>query len=160
MSRSVILLALSGLLLVALGCAGGGQQEEAASGQGEATGGAGRSLSPQAAIGTSWKWVGTVTPVERIEVGQPQRYTLLLHNEGGAEVQSDCNTGRGSYEIEEGKLSFGPLISTLMACPPDSQDAVYMTQLKSIRSFFVEDGQLFLEMPADGGTMRFEKVEE
>jgi len=107
-------------------------------------------------IGTRWQWVRTVTPVELIEVSAPERYTLLLQADGRAEVQFDCNSGGGSYEIIGHRLSFGPLAATRMACPPDSQDAVFSKQLGEVTTYFVNDGILYLEMPMDSGTMRFE----
>lgn len=108
--------------------------------------------------GTRWQWVRTVTPVELIEVLEPARYTLLLHAGGQAEIQFDCNAGSGDYEIIGHQLSFGPLAATRMACPPDSQDAVFMKQLGQVTTYFVNDGILYLEMPMDSGTMRFEPV--
>jgi putative lipoprotein len=107
-------------------------------------------------IGARWQWVRTVTPVELIEVSEPARYTLLLHPGGQAELQFDCNAGSGEYEIIAHQLSFGPLAATRMACPPDSQDAVFMKQLGQVTTYFVNDGILYLEMPMDSGTMRFE----
>jgi heat shock protein HslJ len=106
-------------------------------------------------LGVVWEWVSTLTPVERIEVKNPERYTLRLQADGAAVFQFDCNRGGGRYEISENQITFGPLMSTRMACPPDSQDAVFMDQLSRITSYFVRDGKLFLEMPLDSGTMRF-----
>jgi heat shock protein HslJ len=111
------------------------------------------------ALGVRWGWQRTITPVERIDAADPNRYTLLLRPDGRAEVQFDCNRGGGSYEISEGRITFGPFASTRMACPPGSQDAVYTTQLKAVTSFFMQNGVLFLEMPMDSGTMRFERIE-
>jgi heat shock protein HslJ len=162
MPRVIILIAVGGLAFHTAGCSGSGQplssNEAGRPAHGDITDGAGQSRSPDAAIGRRWQWTRTVAPVEHIVVEQPQRYTLLLNEDGRAEIQFDCNQGGGSYQIGDGKLSFGPLISTRMACPSDSQDAVYMAQLGRVTSFFVEDGVLFLEMPMDSGTMRFERV--
>lgn len=114
-----------------------------------------RLRSPDAVVGKLWQWEETVTPVERIKAAAPERYTLQLHADGRAAARFDCNRGGGSYKIETGRLSFGPMMSTLMACPPGSQDRRFAKDLGQITSFFVEDGKLYLEMPADGGTMRF-----
>jgi len=118
------------------------------------------SHDPGDVVGREWKWVRTVTPIEIIESSDPARYTLRLDANGRAVIQFDCNRGGGDYQIEEGKLSFGPLMSTRMACPPDSQDTVFMGELSRISSFFVAGGDLFLEMPMDSGTMRFEAGSE
>ena len=66
------------------------------------------------------------------------------------------NNGGGNYQISAGKLSFGPLMSTRMACPPGSLDATYTRDLQRVVSFFVQDGDLYLELPVDSGTMRFQ----
>lgn len=119
-----------------------------------------RSRSPESIIGRNWQWVRTITPVERVDANDPARYTLLLGADGRAAIRFDCNMGGGDYEIGEGKLTFGPMLSTRMACPPDSQDGQFMSQLQQVTAFFVDDGSLFLEMPYDSGTMRFERVAE
>jgi len=114
-----------------------------------------RSHEPADVVGKTWYWLGTTTPVERIVVSDPSRYTLLLQEGGDAELQFDCNRGRGSYEIGTGTLSFGGLISTRAACPGDTMDAVYMRQLENVAIFFVEDGHLYIDQKMDSGTMRF-----
>jgi heat shock protein HslJ len=111
--------------------------------------------NPDAVVGKLWQWEETVTPVERIKATAPERYTLQLQADGRVAVRFDCNRGGGSYKIETGRLSFGSMMNTLMACPPDSQDHRFAKDLGQITSFFVEDGKLYLEMPVDSGTMRF-----
>lgn len=119
-----------------------------------------RSNDPALVVGKTWEWVATQTPVELIEANDPARYTVTLGDDGRARVRFDCNTGGGGYEIAEGRLTFGDLISTRMACPPDSQDAVFARQLAAVRIFFVEGGELYLDLFADGGTMRFRAAGE
>jgi len=114
-----------------------------------------RSGDPQTILNKTWQWESTITPVEKITVPNPERYTILLKADGKTQVRFDCNRGGGDYKISEGKLSFGPLMSTRMACPPDTLDAPFMRDLQRIASFFVEKGNLFLELPLDSGTMKF-----
>lgn len=106
-------------------------------------------------VGVRWMWVSTLTPVERIEVTEPENYTLRLLLDGRAEVRFDCNRGGGNYTIEGNALSLGPLASTRKACPDGSQDALFQRHLENVSSWFLMDGDLFLEMPMDSGTMRF-----
>jgi heat shock protein HslJ len=113
---------------------------------------------PAGLIGIRWQWVRTITPVERIEVRKPERYTLRLLPDGNAEMRFDCNRGGGTYAITGNRLVFGPLMSTRMACPPGSQDAIFMKQLDQVTTFFLQEGRLFLEMPLDSGTMHFERA--
>jgi heat shock protein HslJ len=146
MLRNVIIL-LGAALLVAGGCGDG------------SAGGPGAAPMEPDVVGIRWQWMGTTTPVERIDVAEPSRYTLRLQADGGAAIEADCNGGGGSYELADNRIGFGPLVATRMACPPDSQDAVYLRQLGEVTSYFVEGGELYLEMPYDSGTMRFTRAE-
>ncbi len=112
---------------------------------------------PTAITGIEWEWVSTTTPVEETIVPEPARYTILLEPDGKLRARFDCNRGGGNYELTEGKLSFGPMMSTRAACPPDSLDAPFMRDLERVTSFFVRGGELYLEMPYDSGTLRFRK---
>ena len=114
-----------------------------------------RSTDPAAVVGKVWQWEGTVTPVEKIDVPSPENYTIRLTEAGRVEARFDCNRGGGTYEISPGKLTFGPLMSTRMACPEGTLDAPFMRDLGRVASFFVQDGELYLELPFDSGTLRF-----
>ena len=117
-----------------------------------------RSSDPEIIVGKTWQWISTISPVEKITVTTPDRYTILLHPDGKIQALSDCNRGGGNYEFTKGKLSFGPMMSTRMACPPDTLDAQFMRDLQRVNSFFLEGGQLYLELPLDSGTMRFKQA--
>ena len=102
-----------------------------------------------------WQWESTVTPVEKIMVQNPERYTVLFSEEGKVSMQFDCNRGGGDFTVSKNRLSFGPLMSTRMACPEGSLDSVFMKDLQQVASFFTKDGKLYLELPMDSGTMCF-----
>jgi len=114
-----------------------------------------QSRDPQSLLSKTWQWVLTITPVEKITVTDPERYTIMLTEDGKLQARFDCNRGGGEYEISEGKLSFGPLMSTRMACPEGTLDRPFMRDLQRVASFFVQDGLLYLELPYDSGTMKF-----
>jgi heat shock protein HslJ len=114
-----------------------------------------RSTDPQSVLNKTWQWVSTITPVEKIAVSNPERYTIILTDDGKLQARFDCNCGGGEFKISPGKLSFGPLMSTRMACPEDSLDRPFMRDLQRVVSFFVENGMLYLELPYDSGTMKF-----
>lgn len=106
----------------------------------------------------TWQWESTLSFVEKIAVPNPERYTILLTADGKAKIRFDCNRGGGDYKISDGKLSFGPLLSTRMACPPGSLDGPFIRDLQRVASFFIENGNLYLELPFDSGTMKFRSV--
>jgi heat shock protein HslJ len=113
------------------------------------------STDPQSVLNKTWQWVSTITPVEKIAVSNPERYTIIFTEDGKLQARFDCNRGGGEFKISPGKLSFGPLMSTRMACPEDSLDGLFIRDLQRVTSFFVQDGLLYLELPYDSGTMKF-----
>jgi len=133
------------LCMVIMGCAATGDLPD------ENT----RSTDPQSVLNKTWQWVSTITPVEKIEVPNPERYTIILTDDGKLQARFDCNRGGGEFKISPGKLSFGPLMSTRMACPPDTLDGPYMRDLQRVTSFFLQNEVLYLELPYDSGTMKF-----
>ena len=138
------ILSISLLGMMIAGYATGGQSSLAA-----------RDTDPESVLNKTWQWVATSTPVGKTTVQNPERYTILLADNGRLQARFDCNRGGGDYKISSGKLSFGPLASTRMACPPDSLDVPFTRDLQRVVSFFIESGKLYLELPVDSGTMCF-----
>lgn len=118
----------------------------------------GRMTDPDFVVKRIWQWEATITGSEKREVENPERYTILLTDEGKVQARFDCNRGGGDYVISQGVLSFGPLISTRMACPPGTMDAQFMRDLQDADSFYVEDGKLFITVQQDKGLMQFRRA--
>jgi heat shock protein HslJ len=114
-----------------------------------------RNTDLEAILNCTWHWVATIAPVKKITVQYPERYTIRLNEDGKGQIRFDCNRGGGTYEISGGRLSFVPMLSTRMACPPDSLDAPFIRDLQRIVSFLVEDGMLYLELQYGSGTEKF-----
>lgn len=109
-------------------------------------------------IGPTWEWVETVNSDDtRVTAADPSRYTLTFQPDGQLAAQLDCNRGGGSYTVDGGKLSIGPLMSTLMGCPSDTQDFLFAQGLSGVVAWTVKDGALRLEL-ADGGVMVFRQA--
>jgi PKD repeat protein len=107
-------------------------------------------------VGPLYRWQGTLlndgstfTPVD------PSQYTLQLFPDGTAAAQLDCNRSSGTYTINGNRLTLSFLATTLALCPPGSLSDRYLQQLNAVVSFFFQDGQLFLELMFDSGSMRF-----
>jgi heat shock protein HslJ len=110
---------------------------------------------PPTLTGIPWEWVGTVTPVEEIVVNDPTRYVVLFNADGTVNIQADCNTVFSTYTTDGSSITINPGISTLMACPEDSQSDQFMTQLNAAAIYFIQGGNLYIDLFADAGTMRF-----
>jgi heat shock protein HslJ len=116
------------------------------------------SKNPESVYDTTWEWVKTVTPVEEINVNSPSDYTVRLTGDGMAYLQIDCNKGQGTIKMSEGKVSFGPIAATRRACPEGSMGAQFGTYLSQVVSFFRQGDVLYLELPADAGTLHFRRA--
>lgn len=116
--------------------------------------------SAQSLTGQTWQWQGTVTPVEEITVADPSRYTITFNEDGTANIVADCNNVGATYTTDGSSLSIELGPSTLALCPPDSQDTQFTTQLAAAAIYFFQDGDLFIDLFADGGTMRFATAAE
>jgi len=106
-------------------------------------------------VGKPLYWIGTVTPAVPVDVSDPTRYTLLLGPQGQLSIRADCNKGRSKYEITEGRIAFGTIALTRVACPAGSQDAAFLRQLDAARTGTVEGPLLSFVLYGSEGTMIF-----
>lgn len=102
-----------------------------------------------------WQWVAYAGPVEQFDVETPERYVVTFTEEGAVSIVADCNNAAGSYTADEGALTItvGPM--TMAACPPDSRSDQFVALLGGAARYFFEDGQLLIDLMADGGTLSF-----
>lgn len=83
--------------------------------------------------------------------------TLTLAN-GGVSGSSGCNTYRGQYTHDGLSLTFGPMMSTRMACMAEAlgnQERDYLDVLSKVTGYEITaEGALILKA-ADGRALRF-----
>ncbi len=116
-----------------------------------------RSVQPLS--GSSWQLVAIESMDDAqgtTKIAGPQRYTLSFGADGRAAFRIDCNRGTGSWQAtpaarDSGSLTFGPIATTRMTCPPGSHDQKMMRELPYVRSYLLKDGRLFMSLMADGG---------
>ncbi len=106
--------------------------------------------------GTTWRWTGTsMSDGSRITPDAPDRYTLDFQPGGLVTVRADCNRGSGSYRIDGGALTFGPLAMTRAMCPPGSKDAEFVRGLAAVSGQLFRGNELVLTLKLDSGSMTF-----
>lgn len=110
--------------------------------------------------GTTWQWVETQTPVEVITATDPARYQIVFNEDGSAAITNDCNAVVAQYTFDGSAISIIPGPTTLVACPEDSQSDVFLQQLSAAAIAFFEGDDLYIDLMADGGTMRFQPAAE
>ena len=105
--------------------------------------------------GIFWEWVSTTTPAEEIAAADPARYRIAFFPDGTAGITADCNVGNATYTAgEDGSMSITLGVSTLAFCE-NSQDTIFRDGLAAAVIYYVDEGELFIDLVDDTGTMRF-----
>ena len=105
---------------------------------------------------TVWTWQGTqFANGARIAPATPERYAIEFQPGGMVKVRADCNRGSGSYLLNAGQLTFGPIALTKMMCPPGSSDGEFLKGLASASAQAMSGSDLVLTLQGNGGSMRF-----
>ena len=101
--------------------------------------------------GADGKMVGTLPDVK----------TTAEFTDGQVGGKAACNTYNGPYEVNGNKISFGLMMSTMMACPPSTmnQEMGYLGALEIAATFEVTEDSLTM-FDADGEiALEFEPIE-
>ena len=112
--------------------------------------------------GITLQWPGyTDATGTVVTVDNPKDYILTLLPDGTFNVVADCNVGGGAYTFgDDGKLQFGPLRLTKMACPDGSRGSDFVAFLENVSGAAVEsDGGVTLAT-GDGRSATFANLGE
>lgn len=103
-----------------------------------------------------WQWQrSTYGDGTTVVCSAPDNYTLAFLDNGLYSVQADCNQGSGMYTVDGPRLTLQPGAMTRAACPPDSQDDVFLRDLGRVVTFVFDGENLVLNLAMDGGNMVF-----
>jgi heat shock protein HslJ len=120
-------------------------------------------FSPAGAVATE-SLMGRVWELQDIQFNDgtlltanpPENYTVEFMEDGTLALQADCNRGRGTFDLgSDNRLIVEPIATTLAACPEGSIGNDFVQALENSAIYFFRDGNLFIDMIYDGGTMRF-----
>lgn len=129
----------------------------------EASPSAAAPIPTDTAEGVTWQLQQQLVDGELQHVPDGVVITLLMEG-GNAGGEGGCNTYSGSYTLEGSALTFGPLISTQMACLDPSTgeastamtaESAYFANLALTASWFSDGGSLTLQDPAGETTLVF-----
>jgi heat shock protein HslJ len=110
-------------------------------------------------VGPAWQWTGFSDPVEGPQaIADPAQYTVEFLTDGQVKIKADCNHASGTYTAEDSSIliEIGPM--TMAHCGPDSVSDEFIYALGNARIYFFEGEDLYLDLFADSGTMRFGKA--
>jgi len=97
--------------------------------------------------GINWQWAELleIEPAAQSLVPNPEKYSLVLWEDGNYNIQADCNVASGAYTADDnGSLSLEPGPMTLAMCEPDSLSDQYLALLSGVTSFGMRDNRLVL----------------
>ena len=107
-----------------------------------------------------WQWHGYSGPEEQFTVEMPESYQVTFNADGTINIVADCNNAAGTYTDEEGALTIAVGPMTMAACPDGSRSDRFVTLLGAAARYFFADGNLYIDLMADGGTMRLDPAGE
>ncbi len=105
----------------------------------------------------TWMWSELTEnePAAQSVVPDSENYTLTFWDDGTFSFKADCNSGSGGYTIAGNKIEFGPMMSTMAMCAPESLHDPYLSLLGEIDTFGLAGDKLVFTLKADAGEMRF-----
>jgi heat shock protein HslJ len=113
--------------------------------------------------GTVWQWVQTRYNDDRKAVpADPKNYTIQFREDSTLNVKADCNQKGGTYSASavEKRLSIEITHSTMAACPEGSLEDEFARALSAAAIYFFKDGDLYIDLKYDSGTIQFSKRQE
>ena len=103
-----------------------------------------------------WLWQRTAySDGQTVVCADPSKYTLAFLDRGLYGVQADCNQGSGSYTVDGAQLTLQPGPMTRAACPPGSQDTVFLRDQGQVATYLFDGENLVLNLRMDSGNMIF-----
>jgi heat shock protein HslJ len=110
--------------------------------------------------GQAWQWIEFTDPVNGTQqIANAARYQVTFLPSGTVRVVADCNRGAGQYQVDGASMQITVQAMTRAMCAPGSLSEQFITYLNAAGVWFVNEGDLYIDLFADSGTMRFAAVE-
>jgi heat shock protein HslJ len=113
--------------------------------------------------GTAWHWLRTqYNDDTNAAPADPENYTVQFKEDGTLNVKADCNQKGGAYcfSATDKRLSIELTLSTMAFCPEGSLEDEFVRGLSAATIYFIKDGDLYIDLKYDTGTMRFSEQKE
>jgi len=109
-------------------------------------------------VGVEWFWLQSQYNNDtQNSPPKMDRYTLTLQPDGKVNIRADCNRGGGTYALDGNKIAITITHTTRAACIPDSLEQSFIRDLNGVAGWFLKDGDLYMDIKHDTGTMKFSK---
>ncbi len=110
--------------------------------------------------GPVWQWMQTLYSDDRKVVpANPENYTVEFQQGGTLNVKADCNQKGGTYSVspKEKTIAIEITHSTMAFCPEGSLENEFVKGLSAAAIYFIKEGDLYIDLKYDSGSMRFSK---
>jgi heat shock protein HslJ len=107
---------------------------------------------------TQWRLVSFGEPGAEMPVIEGSAVTLEFGADGRVGGSGGCNSYGGVYQVQGDSLSFGEIVSTLMACADErvtQQEGQYLQALQSAGQFELADDRLAIRYGDGSGVLNF-----
>lgn len=109
--------------------------------------------------GQTWQWIEFTDPISGTQqIANPASYQISFVPSGTVRIIADCNRGAGQYQVDGASLQVTVQAMTRAMCPPGSLSTQFIQNLGAAAVWFVQEGDLYIDLFADSGTMRFAAV--
>lgn len=105
---------------------------------------------------TPWAWISVLDQATgSSQIADPQNYIVAFLADGSVEVKADCNRAAGSFTAVGNSLTIALGPTTLAICADGSRSEQFLTLLAGAATYQIADGQLRIDLMADGGNLTF-----
>jgi D-alanyl-D-alanine carboxypeptidase len=110
-------------------------------------------------VGTTWAWKQFASPVAAVDIDETSGLSMLISKDGNVTVNSAaCGEAFGTYTTDgTGQISF-ELDDSAITCEADSLAGQLVQHLQDATRWHFANGDLIIELPADGGSLIFTYV--
>lgn len=115
--------------------------------------------TPALAPGFIWNWASVTDPVNGETVIEPgQGFTLSLIDDEQFVMGAPCRAAVGQYTLEDNALTLTFDVPEKLdeSCEEDENSERYFQLMQHTALYFIEDGRLYIDLMADGGTLAFD----
>ena len=108
--------------------------------------------------GPAWQWIQTYYNDDtKVIPADPENYTIQFLEAGNVTVKADCNMKGGTFTLEDKRITIQITHSTMAVCPEGSLEDAFVHGLSATAIYFFNDGDLYIDLMYDSGTMRFSR---
>ncbi|MFC1996708.1 META domain-containing protein [Chloroflexota bacterium] len=102
-----------------------------------------------------WAWNELIEPDGQSLIINPDNYTLKFFPDGSLNVVADCNTGSGTYTLDDAAMTIQVGVMSQASCGEDSLHDQYLQYLNQVVGYELADGYLSLILAEEAGRLGF-----